>query len=121
MVGGWAVDLFIGQPTREHDDVDIGLARPDQVAARRLLPGWRYEKVVPRGQELKREPWLEEEWLELPVHEIHAHSPTGGHVEFLLLERRGTSGSIAGTRGSRSPGTCSASNRGWESRSSRPR
>ncbi len=89
VVGGWAVDLFIGQPTRDHDDVDIGLARPDQVAARRLLPGWRYEKVVPRGTELKREPWLEEEWLELPVHEIHAHSPMGGHVEFLLLERRG--------------------------------
>ncbi len=35
VVGGWAVDLFIGQPTREHDDVDIGLARHDQVAARR--------------------------------------------------------------------------------------
>lgn len=89
VVGGWAVDLFIGQPTREHDDVDIGLARHDQGAARRLLPGWLYEKVVPRGTELAREPWSDEEWLELPVHEIHAHSPAGGHVEFLLLERRG--------------------------------
>ncbi|HYW24933.1 MAG TPA: hypothetical protein VE953_12265 [Terriglobales bacterium] len=88
VVGGWAVDLFIGQLTREHDDVDVGLARQDQVAARRLLPGWQYEKVVPRGTKLAREPWPEEEWLDLPVHEIHAHSPAGRHVEFLLLERR---------------------------------
>ncbi len=87
VVGGWAVDLFIGYPTREHDDVDIGLARDDQLAARRLLAGWRYEKVVSRGTELSREPWPDREWLALPVHEIHAHSPAGQHVEFLLLER----------------------------------
>jgi hypothetical protein len=41
VVGGWAVDLFIGELTRGHDDVDIGLDRQDQVAARRLLPGWQ--------------------------------------------------------------------------------
>jgi len=87
VVGGWAVDLFVGHPTRQHDDVDIGLARDDQLAARRLLAGWRYEKVLSRGTELSREPWPDGEWLALPVHEVHAHSPAGQHVEFLLLER----------------------------------
>jgi len=87
VVGGWTVDLFLGYPTRTHDDVDIGLAREDQLAARRLLVGWCYEKVVPEGRELARESWPEGDSLELPVHEIHAHSPDGHHVEFLLLER----------------------------------
>lgn len=89
VVGGWAIDLFVGERTREHDDVDLGLAREHQVAARRLLAGWRYEKVVPRELGLVREPWSEDEWLDLPVHEIHVRSPAGRHVEFLLLERLG--------------------------------
>lgn len=87
IVGGWAVDLFLGYPTRAHDDVDIGVARGQQLAVRRFLDGWHYEKVVPRGTDLVREPWREGEWLDLPVHEVHAHSPTHGRVEFLLLER----------------------------------
>lgn len=89
VVGGWAIDLFVGEQTRPHDDVDIGLARADQAAARRLLEGWHYEKVVPVGGGLSRQPWPEDEWLELPIHEIHAHSPAGEHLEFLLLERNG--------------------------------
>jgi len=89
LVGGWAIDVFVGALTRDHDDVDVGVARQHQAAARRLLPGWRYEKVVPVESTLVREAWAEDEWLDLPVHEIHAHSPSGRHLEFLLLERRG--------------------------------
>lgn len=88
VVGGWAIDLFLGERTRDHDDVDIGFARDHQARARGLLKGWSYQKVVPRGTRLEREPWAEGEWLRLPVHEIHVESPAGGHVEFLLLERR---------------------------------
>ena len=88
VVGGWAIDLFLGEQTRDHDDVDIGFARDDQAHGRGLLRGWSYQKVVPRGTTLEREPWAEGEWLSLPIHEIHVESPTGGHVEFLLLERR---------------------------------
>jgi hypothetical protein len=89
VVGGWAIDLFIGEPTREHSDVDFGLDRGCQAAARRLLTGWRYEKVVPREGTLTREPWAEDEWLELPVHEVRVRSPAGEHIELLFLERRG--------------------------------
>ena len=89
VVGGWAIDLFLGERTRDHDDVDIGFARDHQAHARSLLKAWTYQKVVPRGTTLEREPWPEGEWLSLPIHEIHVESATGGHVEFLLLERRG--------------------------------
>jgi len=87
VVGGWAIDLFLGKRTRDHQDVDIGLARQHQAHVRRLLAGWSYEKVVPRGTTLVREPWVHDEWLDLPIHEIHVESPAG-HIEFLLLERR---------------------------------
>lgn len=88
VVGGWAIDLFLGERTRDHDDVDVGFARDHQAHARSLLKGWSYQKVVPRATTLVREPWGEDEWLSLPIHEIHVESATGGHVEFLLLERR---------------------------------
>ncbi len=88
VVGGWAIDLFLGERTRDHDDVDIGLAREDQAWARRFLPGWTHEKVLPRGAELVREPWAEGEWLDLPIHEVHACSPAGDRLELLFLERR---------------------------------
>lgn len=88
IVGGWAIDLFLGKRTRDHDDVDIGFARDHQARVQSLLRGWSYQKVVPRGTSLEREPWAEGEWLSLPVHEIHVESPTGSHLEFLLLERR---------------------------------
>lgn len=28
--GGWALDLFVGHVTREHEDLEIGIARADQ-------------------------------------------------------------------------------------------
>ncbi len=43
---------------------------------------------MPRGSGLAREPWPEDEWLTLPVHEIRASSVTGDSIEFLFLERR---------------------------------
>jgi hypothetical protein len=89
VAGGWAIDLFLGERTRDHEDVDIAIARDQQGLARRLLPGWSYQKVVPRGEALAREHWAEDDWLSLPVHEIHAKSADGSHLEFLLLERHG--------------------------------
>jgi hypothetical protein len=89
VAGGWAIDLFLGERTRDHEDVDIAIARDQQSLARRLMPGWNYQKVVPRGEGLVREHWPEDEWLSLPVHEIHAESAGGSHLEFLLLERHG--------------------------------
>jgi hypothetical protein len=64
--GGWALDLFLNRVTRKHKDVDVGFARRDQLQARAYLQqrGWSLEKAVD-GALL---PWLDEEWLVLPMH-----------------------------------------------------
>ena len=38
--GGWAIDLFLGRVTRDHDDVEVGAFFPDQPAIRRHLRDW---------------------------------------------------------------------------------
>jgi hypothetical protein len=91
IAGGWALDLFLGQVTREHDDVEVAIFRDDQRGLRDYLylNGWSFEAQVgpARGD---RERWDGRQWLEPPVHEIHATSPDGDeHLEILLNERRG--------------------------------
>lgn len=84
--GGWALDLYLNRVTREHKDIDIAVARSDQWLVREYLRrrGWRLEKVS--GGTLS--PWLDGEWLELPIHGVwcrnEQHSPP--FVEVLLNE-----------------------------------
>jgi hypothetical protein len=40
IAGGWAIDLFAGASTRDHDDVDVAVLRPDQAAVQAHLDGW---------------------------------------------------------------------------------
>lgn len=37
VVGGWAIDLFLGHQSRPHDDLEIAVLRPDFGAVRRAL------------------------------------------------------------------------------------
>ena len=85
IAGGWAIDLFLGHLTRDHEDVDVTILRRDQQELRSYLSDWTFEKVVDR----RREAWREE-WLDLPVHEVHARRASGAppEVEFLLNEAR---------------------------------
>lgn len=78
--GGWAIDLFLGKETRDHYDVEIGIYRKDQVELKRYLATWDFRKVV-HGEFLT---WSDE-YIELPVHEIHAKG-AGGDLEVLLNE-----------------------------------
>ncbi len=91
VAGGWAVDLFLGAETREHADLEVAVFRKDQLIVRDYLKGWAFVKAIPssRGQ---TEPWSEDEWLELPVHEIHAQRSGAAleHIEFLLNEKHGS-------------------------------
>jgi Aminoglycoside-2''-adenylyltransferase len=84
VAGGWAIDLFIGRVTREHEDVDIAILRGDQAELRSHLASWTLEKIVDR----QRSPWAEGERINPPAHEIHAtredRSPR--HLEILLNE-----------------------------------
>jgi hypothetical protein len=87
VAGGWAVDLYLGQKSREHEDVDVAIFRPDQAAMQEYLAGWRLQQVKQR----ELEEWAPGEWLALPVHEIHARRDAGdpGELEVLLNERDG--------------------------------
>jgi len=85
IAGGWAIDLFLGQTTREHEDVDVAILRKDQAELRTHLAPWAFEKVV-EGQ---RFPWAESEWLDPPVHEVHSTSENRPPIEFLFNESTG--------------------------------
>lgn len=85
--GGWAVDLWLGRKTREHQDPDVAFLRADQAVLRDHLAGWTFRKVIPG--EHRFEPWSEGERLELPVHEVHAAGPDGARFEILLNEASG--------------------------------
>lgn len=80
--GGWALDLFQGRETREHHDVEIVVFRKNQQDLKEYLKDWEFSKVI-KGE---FHPW-QDEYLELPVHEIHAiHKSTGELLEVLLNE-----------------------------------
>jgi len=84
--GGWALDLFLGRVTREHDDIEIGLLRSDQLAIQTYLNGWQFSKII--NKQSRIEPWLLGEILELPNHEAYAENPTHHppKLEILLNE-----------------------------------
>ena len=87
IAGGWAIDLFLGERTRRHKDVDVAILRRDQRELHTYLTGWAFEKLV----EGRRSPWREGERLNFPIHEIHASRPEGKPraIEFLLNEAEG--------------------------------
>lgn len=42
VAGGWAADAWIGRPSREHEDIEIGILRADQDAAFIWLSDWQF-------------------------------------------------------------------------------
>lgn len=89
IAGGWAIDLFLNRRTREHEDVEVATLRDDQRELRTHLTGWQFSKALPGKGGLQT--WEEGEWLELPVHEIHARREGGepSSLEILLNESEG--------------------------------
>jgi GrpB-like predicted nucleotidyltransferase (UPF0157 family) len=80
---GWALDLFLGRVTRVHHDVDVVIARPDQLALQQYMTtrGWKF--VTPFQKRL--EPWPLHMYLEMPRHQAHAHRDDA-FIDFLLGE-----------------------------------
>ena len=71
IAGGWALELFIGSQTRDHDDIDVQFLRRDQRAIRSILHGWDIQEAHP---ELSAD-WPFREWkpgshLSFDVHDI---------------------------------------------------
>ena len=70
--GGWAIDALLGQATRVHEDLEIGIARTDQRHLHRYLAGWQFYKLVPWPDDTDADlvPWTPNEQLELPIFQI---------------------------------------------------
>jgi hypothetical protein len=89
IAGGWALDLFVGSKTREHDDVDVAMLRRDQQELYRLLQGWDLRYATP---ERTLVPW-DGRTLAPPVHEVWARRSNDGNApwtfEVLLNEHDG--------------------------------
>jgi hypothetical protein len=84
--GGWAIDLFLDRQTRQHKDVDIAIARRDQLAIQTYLTerGWHLQ-VAHDGV---LSDWPTGEYLEIPRHGVWCRHPSGelDFLEVLLNE-----------------------------------
>jgi hypothetical protein len=72
IAGGWAIDLFLGAQTREHEDIDVQVLRRDQQAVRALFRGWDVQEAHPTTPINK---WPFREWepgapLRSGVHDV---------------------------------------------------
>ena len=81
IAGGWAVDLFVGAPTREHDDVDVAVLRPDQLAVQAHLGGW--DLRVARDGRLT--PWARGRLLDPDEHGVWGRPDPASPWRFELL------------------------------------
>ncbi|MEV6865530.1 amino acid transporter [Streptosporangium subroseum] len=80
--GGYAIELAVGRAYREHADIDIGLLRRDQLAARHLLADWDCHAADPPGM---LRPWPIDEVLPGEVHDIWVREHAGGPWRFQLM------------------------------------
>jgi hypothetical protein len=87
IAGGWALDLFLGVQTREHEDLDILFLRRDQHKIRARLQGWDVQEAHP---ELLPASWPFQEWkqnvlLPASVHDIWCRPDARGPWAFQLM------------------------------------
>lgn len=87
IAGGWAIDLFIGKVTRQHEDIEIAIFRQDQLALQNYLNGWTLKKT----ENGVFSDWEKGAYLELPIHEIHCFNENSEPylLEVLLNETNG--------------------------------
>ncbi len=81
---GWALDAFVGAPSRYHFDLDLLIWREDQLGLRQhlLAAGWELHVTVDGVYH----PWAADEFLELPLHQVHARKE-GRFLDILLSDR----------------------------------
>lgn len=93
IAGGWAIDLFLGRQTREHEDIDVQVLRPDQHMVRTLLGTWDVQAALqpPRDEAWPFRPWHRGDDLDPSIHDIWCR-PTATQAWVLQLM-------IADTRG----------------------
>ena len=72
IAGGWAIDLFLGRHTREHEDIDILILRRDQRTVRALFETWDMQAALPppRDERWPFRTWRLGEALDPAIHDI---------------------------------------------------
>ena len=72
IAGGWAIDLFLGRQTREHEDIDVQILRRDQQAVRALFGVWDVQEALPppRDEAWPFRPWRLDEGLDAAIHDV---------------------------------------------------
>jgi len=72
IAGGWAIDLFLGRQTREHEDIDVQVLRRDQQAVRALFGVWDMQaaRPLPRDEAWPFRPWGLDEEVDADIHDI---------------------------------------------------
>ncbi|HLZ07593.1 MAG TPA: amino acid transporter, partial [Chloroflexota bacterium] len=90
IAGGWAIDLFVGSPTRPHHDIDVGIFHRDQLVAQETLGGWDLHAADPPGGLRK---WQTGEVLRPAIHDIWCRrSPTAPwSLQLMLNDAEGDS------------------------------
>jgi len=62
--GGWALDLFLQEQTRDHFDIDVSIARHDQLVAQAFLNTWDFWSVMRNeNNEIVIAPWVKDNEL----------------------------------------------------------
>ncbi len=82
IAGGWAIDLFLNTETRKHTDVDLFLVREEQIKFKHYLQDWTFS-FVKQGRVVD---WKDDQFLHLPIHELHATNQGSESIEVLLNE-----------------------------------
>jgi hypothetical protein len=50
IAGGWALDLFLDERTRDHEDLDVAILRRDEIGFREVLRSWEIWPGLGDGQ-----------------------------------------------------------------------
>jgi hypothetical protein len=84
VAGGWGIDLWLGEATRQHAGVSIAILRDHQIELRDHFEGQKFKLQARDGRLF---PWKDRQMLMLPVRTIHAGGLPG--VRFDLQESDG--------------------------------
>lgn len=68
IAGGWAIDLFLGEITRQHADIEIAVLRNEQKYLRECFANFSI-KIIDANSDTKQRLWRGE-FLHLPIHEL---------------------------------------------------
>ena len=81
--GGWAIELFAGRKLRQHEDIEIGVLRHDQVRLRDHLCDWQWCKAVMIDNAGAWVEWPTDDNIELPLFQLKAQR-ADDEIEFML-------------------------------------